>query len=114
MEDYAVATIELEGGATVRLACSWRVHAGVDAVIEAAFYGTHGAVALTNVGGSFYDFRALRHTGTTSTVLVEPPDAWGGRAAVEWTRRLAAGERFDATADELVATAAVLDRVYGR
>ena len=71
-------------------------------------------MSLSNVGGSFYDFRAVRHTGTTSTVLVEPPDDWGGRAAVDWTRRLAAGERFDPAAEELVAAAEILDRVYGR
>ncbi|MBD0275402.1 MAG: Gfo/Idh/MocA family oxidoreductase, partial [Acetobacteraceae bacterium] len=32
-EDYAVATVELETGAALRLACSWRLHAGRDAVI---------------------------------------------------------------------------------
>ena len=114
VEDYATARIDLAGGTALTLACSWNLHAGQEAVIGATFYGTSGAVALANVGGSFYDFRALRHTGTSSTVLVEPPDDWGGRAAVEWTRRLAAGERFDPAADELVTTAAVLDRVYGR
>ena len=34
--------LELEKGAVVRLACSWRLHAGCDAVISAAFYGTRG------------------------------------------------------------------------
>jgi predicted dehydrogenase len=114
VEDYATARIDLTGGTTLTLACSWNLHAGQEAVIGASFYGTGGAVALSNVGGSFYDFRAARHRGTSSTVLVEPPDDWGGRAAVEWTRRLAAGERFDVEAEELVTTAAVLDRVYGR
>src|SRR5262252_8142631 len=28
VEDYAVATLELESGAAVRIACSWRLHAG--------------------------------------------------------------------------------------
>lgn len=114
VEDFATARIDLAGGATVSLACSWNLHAGQEAVISASFHGTAGAVALTNVGGSFYDFRASRHTGTSTTVLVEPPDAWGGRAAVEWTRRLTGGARFDPAADELVTTAAVLDKVYGR
>ena len=114
VEDFATARIDLAGGTVLTLGCSWNLHAGQEAVIGATFYGTGGALAITNVGGSFYDFRALHHTGTTSRVLVEPPDDWGGRAAVEWTRRLADGERFDAEADELVATAAVLDRVYGR
>ena len=39
---------------------------------------------------------------------------WGGRAAADWAARLAAGARFDPAAGELVAVAAVLDRVYGR
>ncbi len=114
MEDYATARVDLASGAALDLSCSWDLHAGQDAVIGAVFHGTRGAVALANVDGSFYDFRAVRRTGTTSEVLVEPPDAWGGRAVVEWTRRLAAGERFDPAAEELVRTAEVLDRVYGR
>lgn len=114
VEDYATARIDLASGTVLDLSCSWDLHAGQEAVIGATFHGTDGAVALANVGGSFYDFRALRHTGTTSSVLVEPPDAWGGRAVVEWTRRLGAGERFDPAAEELVTTAGVLDRVYGR
>jgi predicted dehydrogenase len=114
VEDYATARIDLAGGAVLTLGCSWNLHAGQEAVIAATFYGRDGAVALSNVGGSFYDFRAQRHTGTSTSVLVEPPDDWGGRAAVEWTRRLAGGERYDPACDELVTTASVLDRVYGR
>ena len=114
VEDFATARVDLAGGTALTLACSWNLHAGQEAVISASFYGTDGAVALSNVGGSFYDFRAARHDGTSSTVLVEPPDDWGGRAAVEWATRLAAGARFDPAAEELVTTAAVLDRVYGR
>jgi len=114
VEDYAVARIDLATGGVLTLACSWNLPAGQEAQIGATFYGTGGAVSLTNVGGSFYDFRADRHDGTTRTTLVEPPDAWGGRAAVEWTRRLAAGDRFDAAAEELVDVARVLDQVYGR
>lgn len=113
-EDYAVATLTLAGGAVVRLACSWRLQAGREAVISAEFYGAHGGAALHNVGGSFYDFTAERFSGTSSQLLAEPPDAWGGRAAANWARRLAAGERFDAEAERLVDVARVLDRVYGR
>jgi len=114
VEDFATSRIDLVGGTVLTLGCSWNLHAGQEAVIGASFYGSDGAVALTNVGGSFYDFRALRHSGTSSVVLVEPPDDWGGRAAIEWTGRLADGARFDDAADELVTTATVLDRVYGR
>jgi predicted dehydrogenase len=114
-EDYAVARLDLASGATVNLTCSWFLPAGADAAIGATFYGTSGAAALRNVDGSFYDFVAEHRTGTSSRVLAEPPDDWGGRAAVDWSRRLAAGDRFDAAAGaELVDVAAVLDRIYGR
>ena len=112
VEDYAVATLDLANGATVRLACSWRLNAGQDAVIEASFYGTEGGASLKNVGGSFYDFVAERHRGTARETLATPPDDWGGRAAADWARRLAGGARFDADAVHLVAAAAALDRIY--
>jgi len=114
VEDYAAATLELAGGATVRLACSWRLQAGCDAVISAAFYGTGGGARLSNVNGSFYDFKAERCRGTASEPLSAPPDAWGGRAAADWATRLAAGERFDPACERLVDVAGALDRIYGR
>ncbi|MEE1655317.1 Gfo/Idh/MocA family oxidoreductase [Microvirga sp. CF3062] len=114
VEDYAVATAELETGAVVQLACSWRLQAGCDAVISATFYGTQGGVSLRNVNGSFYDFTAERYRGTSREALTSPPDEWGGRAAADWASRLAAGERFDSAAEQLVDVARVLDRIYGR
>jgi predicted dehydrogenase len=106
------ATAELDH---VRLACSWNLHAGRDAVIEAMFHGTGGGVRVANVDGSFYDFRCERFTGTERETLAEPPDGWPGRAAVAWARRVAAGDGFDETeADELVRGAEILDRIYGR
>ncbi len=118
VEDYAVATLDLAGAdgapVAVRLACSWHLSAGQDAVIEAAFYGERGGAAMRNVGGSFYDFVAERYEGTGRVRLADPPDAWGGRAAVAWGRRLAADPRFDPEAERLVDVAAALDAVYGR
>ena len=114
VEDYAVSNLRLAGGASVRLACSWRLPAGCEAVISAAFYGTGGGAALRNVGGSFYDFTAERFRGTSSEGLAAPPDAWGGRAAADWAVQLAGGERFDPAAERLVDVARVLDRIYGR
>jgi predicted dehydrogenase len=114
VEDYAVATLSLETGVAVRLACSWRLHAGCEAVITAAFHGTAGGAVLNNVNGSFYDFVAARHHGTGRETLATPPDGWFGRAAADWAMRLAAGERFDSDVGRLVETAAVLDRIYGR
>jgi predicted dehydrogenase len=106
------ATAELDH---VRIACSWNANAGRDAVIEATFHGADEGVRVTNVDGSFYDFRCDVLRGTSHETLVEPPDDWPGRAAVAWARRVAAGERFDAAeAAELVRVAEILDRVYGR
>jgi len=113
-EDFCLATLELSGATVARLACSWFSHEGRDAVLEATFRGRDGAVSLHNVGGSFYDFAAELRQGTSCRPLAAPPDAWGGRAAVDWARRLAAGERFDPAAAQLVTVAAALDRIYER
>jgi predicted dehydrogenase len=114
IEDYAVGEIDLVTGAVVRLACSWNLSAGCDAVIGADFFGSRGSAALRNVGGSFYDFTAWHARGTTLTTLAEPPDAWGGRTAVAWTRRLAEAPGYDVEADRLVDLAATIDALYGR
>ena len=114
VEDYAIARLDLDTGAAVQLACSWRLPAGTDAVIGVAFYGTRGGARFANVNGSFYDFVAERLHGTQREVLASPPDEWGGRAAVDWAARLALGERFDPAAERLVDVAAALDRIYGR
>jgi predicted dehydrogenase len=114
VEDYATATLEFQSGTAVQLACSWRLQAGRDAIISAAFYGTNGGAALRNVEGSFYDFVAERYRGTARETLATPPDAWGGRAAVNWAKRLASDARFDKEAERLVTVSRVLDRIYGR
>ncbi|MGZ5159071.1 MAG: Gfo/Idh/MocA family protein [Burkholderiales bacterium] len=114
VEDYAVAQLELATGAVARLACSWNLSAGCDAVIEATFHGTRGAASFRNVNGSFYDFVAQQFVGTRRSTLVEPPDAWGGRAAVAWTRQLASSRSFDVEVERMGELAVVLDRIYGR
>ncbi|HEX8578239.1 MAG TPA: Gfo/Idh/MocA family oxidoreductase [Allosphingosinicella sp.] len=114
VEDYAVAQLDLAVGTSLRLACSWNLPAGQEAVISAAFYGTSGGAALKNVGGSFYDFTAEQYRGTATETLVSPPDEWGGRAAADWAVRLGSGARFDPEAERLVTVAQALDRIYGR
>lgn len=114
VEDYAIATVGLETGCAVQLACSWRLQAGRDALISAAFYGTEGGAALRNVDGSFYDFTAERYRGTQSEPLSGPPDEWGGRAAADWAIGLAKDGRFDPAAERLIDVSGVLDRIYGR
>jgi hypothetical protein len=57
---------------------------------------------------------AERYDGTRTTALATPPDAWGGRAAVAWARRLAHSHRYDPEVERLVSVARVLDAIYGR
>ena len=111
IEDFALAGFTA-GGVPVRLACSWRLHAGCDAVIQAAFHGTEGGAALRNVDGSFYDLVAERFAGTRTERLTHAPDDWGGRAAAAWAVQLAESRQFDPQAEQFAASAEVLDRIY--
>jgi predicted dehydrogenase len=112
VEDFATARIDLANDATVHLDCSWRLNAGCDARIEAAFYGTEGGAILRNVNGSFYDFEAELCHGTKTEKLARPPDDWGGRAASGWATQLANGAKFDSRVDRIVQVAATLDAIY--
>jgi predicted dehydrogenase len=114
VEDFATAHLYTADHTTLTLQCSWNLHAGRDAVIAARFYGEQGTVVFENVNGSFYDFVACLYNGTRATRLVEPPDAWFGRAAVEWARKLRKSRRFDPAAEEHIPVATVLDDIYGR
>jgi predicted dehydrogenase len=114
VEDFAFAQLDLASGATARIACSWNLAAGRDAVIEAHFHGTRGGAAWRNVNGSFYDFSAERYEGTRCSSLSEPPDEWGGRAIVAWARQLAGGARYSPAIEAVLQTAAVMDSIYGR
>ncbi|MGE3539082.1 MAG: Gfo/Idh/MocA family protein [Candidatus Tectimicrobiota bacterium] len=114
VEDYAIARLDLASGATVSLACSWRLPLGRDAMIAATFYGTQGGLACRNVAGSFYDFRTERWQGTTSTLLHEPPDDWGGRSAIAWAHQLASQPDYDPAVESVITVAEVLDAIYGR
>jgi predicted dehydrogenase len=114
-EDYATMQASLIEGTSVRMSCSWHLPAGREALIEASFYGTRGGASLRNVAGSFYDFRVERYNGTQSECLARPPDAWGGRALVQWAQRVGAGEGFDAAeAAHLLQVARTVDRIYAR
>ena len=113
VEDYATAEFLLNG-CHLRLCCSWNLHAGRDAVIEAHFHGTRGSAAITNVDGSFYDFEISRFTGTSRTQLAGYPDAWGGRALIGWAARLAADNTFDPEVVQAVHVAEAIDRMYRR
>lgn len=114
VEDYATATLTLARGTVVRLACSWRLHAGCDAIIGASFHGTHGGASMENVDGSFYTLKAQRFQGTVRNCLAEPQDNWGGLAAAAWARQLAQDPSYDPDCEHLISSAKVLDRIYGR
>jgi len=114
VEDYGVATIHLSSGAVVRLACSWKLAVGCDAIISAAFYGSKGGLSFHNVNGSFYDFIAEQFSGTSRTTLSSPPDEWGGRAVIAWATKLQQSASFDAEVGHAIEIAAVLDAIYAR
>lgn len=114
VEDYVEARLDLAGGATARVSCSWNLPADRDAIIQATFYGSGGAARMRNVRGSFYDFVGERVRDGHAETLAEPPDAWGGRAIAAWAAAVARGDGFDAATANAVAVAEALDRIYGR
>lgn len=112
LEDHATATLRFPGGAEARIACSWNLHAGRDAVIAVDLHGTEGGLSFRNIAGSFTEFETHHHRGTTTTRIAAPPDDWGGRTAVAWAGALAAGEGFDPAAHRLVTLSETIDRIY--
>jgi predicted dehydrogenase len=115
IEDYASGQLELAGGAVMQLACSWRAPAGCNARIGLTFFGTRGGASFRNVDGSFYDFTAEHFLPDRSRrLLAGPPDAWSGRAAIDWARRLMTSPRFDPAIEHARDVATTLDRLYGR
>jgi predicted dehydrogenase len=114
VENFATGELELSNGVHARIACSWNLNAGADAVIEATFYGTEAAARMRNENGSFFDLSGELLKGTEREMLASAPDDWGGRAAAEWVGKLAAGESFAGSTTGLLETSRVLDRLYGR
>ncbi len=112
VEDLAFASLVTQDGTLVRLACSWKLAIGRDAEISGSFHGTKASARFANVGGSFFDFSAELHRGTTSTAQFAGPDDWGGRAAVQWLERVSGRTGFDPACLHHVAVAEALDRLY--
>lgn len=112
VEDYVSAQFETVDGTLVRLVCSWNLPAGQDAEIKASFYGTENSAMFYNVNGSFFDFEAALCHGTSREVFSKPPDAWGGRALVNWVHDLREGRHFRNSAFRFYNTAEVMDRIY--
>lgn len=113
VEDFALAEFNLED-ARLRLSCSWNLHAGRDAIIEASFYGTRGGAAIRNVNGSFFDFELYRLDGTAEKKIAGYPDDWGGRALVDWVQRLSHSSAYDPKIAQVLKVAEVIDRIYRR
>jgi predicted dehydrogenase len=114
IEDYASAQMETENGTVIRLVCSWNLSAGKDADISACFYGTKASALFYNLNGSFYDFEAAYCHGTSRKIISSPPDDWGGKALIDWTRSLQISKNFRKSAYEYYETASVMDRIYRR
>lgn len=112
VEDFAEARIDLANETTVRIACSWRLPAGRDAVIEGSFYGTKGGAKFHNIDGSFYHFAAERFTGTRCEPMPAEKEEWGGKALMEWVNTLNRSRRFSENAREFIRTAEVIDEIY--
>ncbi|MGE5419941.1 MAG: Gfo/Idh/MocA family protein [Chloroflexota bacterium] len=114
VEDYVSAQIETGTGVLIRLVCSWNLPAGQDAEIRASFYGTGGSALFYNVNGSFHDFETAICHGTKKEIVSRPPDDWGGRALVNWTKDLQESRSFRNSSFLYYNTAEVIDRIYGR
>jgi predicted dehydrogenase len=107
-----VATIVLEQGTIVSVSCSWHLHAGRDAVIQAEFYGTEGGASLFNLEGSFYALTGERFSGTSREALCAPQTDWGARAALGFVSQLAQSKPFSKDCERLVAAASVIEGIY--
>ena len=110
-EDYATARLDLASGAVIDLASSWHLHAGRGAVIRAAFYGTH-AVAMENKDGFFLDFTLKDSPGPHACGSASHRMKWGGRAAVDWARRLKLWRGYNPGIEQILEVAQALDAIY--
>jgi predicted dehydrogenase len=112
VEDFAVAVLGLADGVTLGISCSWNLHAGQDAVIQADFYGTNGGASMMNVDRSFYTVAADLYDKTARELLSRPQSDWGGRATSAFAARLAHDKTYDPSCEKLVNVAAVIDQIY--
>jgi predicted dehydrogenase len=111
VEDFAELSLTLDNGAVARIACSWELHAGQDAVIGARFWGTHGGAGAHNVNGSFFDFVAEHYNGRNREAIAAPPDDWGPGAILSWIDRIG-HSGYDPSIERQLTVAAVIDTVY--
>lgn len=111
-EDQALVQLDLENGATIKLACSWKLPPGCGAIISASFYGTKGEAVFHNVNGSFDEFTAARFRSSKREMLGCPAQMWSGSAVFDWAQRLGNGERFSDDIEHLSHVATAIDAIY--
>lgn len=114
VEDYVAAQLTTVAGTVINLACSWNLSAGCDAVIKAEFFGSDGSAKWQNVNGSFFNFKSLKMKGTSSQTLFDSPDDWFGKAAAEWSEKLALNSAYDPQIESAISVAKVIDMIYQR
>jgi predicted dehydrogenase len=112
VEDFAEAGIELESGTMIKMASSWKISAGCNAVINWTFYGTNGTICIRNVNGSFYDFITEKYNGTSRIVLNKSPQNWGDMAIREWAKKVSRKNNFDSDIENVYQVASIIDTVY--
>ena len=69
---------------------------------------------MENRDGSFLDFFPESFKGTKRVLLCEPPDDWGGRAAVSWAQHLAGSNTYDPEIEKILEVTETLDAIYRR
>lgn len=114
VEDYCNASLRSDIGVDINIACSWNLCAGKEADIYFNIYGTEGAAIMRNVDGSFFDFETIFCQGTDHEIISSPPEDWGGKAILDWAKKLKKDTSFDPTAWQYLSSAEIIDGVYGR
>lgn len=112
IDDFAVARLELEGGAIVHIAVSWNAHIGADCAIRTTVFGTAGGAEFRNTGGSFFDFEVERFDGRQRRLIGRESGDWPGRTILAWTDRLARSPGYDPDIEGSIRVAEVVDAVY--
>lgn len=113
-EDYVSAQMVTENGISIRLTCSWDISAGRNADIQASFFGTQASALFYNVNGSYYDFETRFCHRTSGEIISKPPDDWGGKALIAWTKKIQRDNSFNDEALQYYKVAKILDRIYKR
>ena len=114
IDQFAGLEMRLDPDLRVRLTSSWHAHSGRDCDFRVTLHGTHAAAELRNVAGSFYDFELALRNGRSERVLERDSREWMPRALLSWIEQLAEDPGYDPAAEISLATAEVIDRVYGR